>query len=471
MKVSILHISDLHKEEGDDFKNLYQSMVDDSIRYMHQGIQKPNVIVVSGDLIKGGNPNEIIKQYEEVYAFLNDLVDYFLDGDKKRIVIVPGNHDVDWNVCQDYIKPVPQSTPQEQVDYQKKLKLFLKEKAPKVRWNWNDQSLYAYEDDGIYNMRFQKFADFYERFYTDRHYSLDPNEQYDVFEIPEYNLCFVGLNSCHLNDNLNRTGQINPTCVTRVGNQIKKRQAEGYVLVGVWHHNSSGRPMVNNYLDNRILNPIIDMGVHVALHGHQHYSGVVEEYHNAFKNGKLLMYSTGSLYGAAESLSYGAPRQYNILEMEKVGDDLKLTVHLRQDNNSEEYGIPAWGDGNIKEIAKPSWTTTIPYPKQPMDEVKLSELVEKGMETGNYNDAIEMLKAEMEKNEVVHRMLIDLMMKNKSFRDVIEYIGDPADDESAIQLIKAASELNDRDVIKRVKELQGIKNSVNPQVRKMKDYL
>lgn len=470
-KISILHISDLHKNEGDDFKNLFQSMKDDCDRYVGQGITKPNIIVVSGDLIRGGETDEIRNQYAEAKAFLEDLTSFFLNGDKSRIIIVPGNHDVDWNVSKALIKPVGRTSVDEQKDYKKKLALFLREKAPKHRWNWDDQQLYSYIDEEAYNTRFALFSEFYKSFYGNREYSLNPNEQYDFFEIPEYNICFVGFNSCYLNDHLNKVGQILPACVTNTKPKLKEQLAEGRILVAVWHHNASGRPMVNNYLDNRILNPIIDMGIHVALHGHQHYSGVVEEYHNAFKDGKLLMFSTGSLYGATETLSYGAPRQYNILEMVKDESLLKISVHLREDNNKEEFGIPNWGNGNIKEIGTSNWETALPYPKQPIDSEKLSEWMNWGMLSGDYSEAIDMLKTVAATDEQQRRLMIDLMMKGHQYKDVIYYIGDPATEEDALILIKAASELNDKDISRTVKNLDGIKHSNNAQVRKMIDYL
>jgi Predicted phosphohydrolases len=470
-RISILHISDLHKNDTDDFDNLYQSMVDDCDRYVKQGILKPNIIVVSGDLIRGGKPEEITSQYKEARAFLDNLTTYFLNGDKSRIIIVPGNHDVDWNVTKGLMRPIANDTEKERKDYKKQLDIFLREKAQKLRWNWEDQRLYSFDDEESYNTRFKSFSDFYNSFYEDREFSLEPSEQCALFDIPDLNICFVGFNSCYMNDNLNKVGQILPSCVTKAGVRLKEMKNKGRVLVAVWHHNASGRPMVNNYLDNRILNPIIDMGVHIALHGHQHYSGVVEEYHNAFRSGKLLMYSTGSLYGATESLAYGAPRQYNILEMDKVGDKLKLVVHLRGDNNTEEFGIPNWGDGLIKEIGASSWETFVPFPEQPMDEERLSEFIRRGMENGDYSDAIGLLGENAMEDEASRRMMLDLMMKGRKYSEVIEYIGDPKTDEDAILLIKAAFELNDRALCERIRDLDGIKLSRNAQVRKMMDYL
>lgn len=470
-KISILHISDLHKNEGDDFKNLFQKMVDDCDRYVKQGIEKPNIIVVSGDLIRGGRPDEIKQQYTEAKSFLEDLTDFFLNKDKSRIIIVPGNHDVDWNVTKSLMIPIAHETDEEKKDYIKTLELFLRERAPKVRWNWDDQKLYVLKDEKAYNARFQLFSEFYKAFYGNREFQVDPSEQSEIFDVPDYNISFVGFNSCYQNDHLNKVGQIMPTCVIKASKKVKELREQGRILVAVWHHNASGRPMVNNYLDNRILNPIIDMGIHIALHGHQHYSGVLEEYHNAFKDGKLLMYSTGSLYGATETLSYGAPRQYNILEMEKDGKDLKLTVHLRQDNNSEEFGIPSWGEGNIKEIGASYWTTSLPYPKEPLNMEALSEMMNRGMESGNYGEAIAVLRGVAHDDEMARKLMLDLMMKGNQYKEVIDYIDDPKTDKDALLVLEAAFKLNDHEVIKKVKDFEGIKSSKNSQVRKMKDYL
>ncbi|HAR37169.1 MAG: hypothetical protein A2W86_10510 [Bacteroidetes bacterium GWD2_45_23] len=55
MKTSILHISDLHNESTDNYDNLLQSLKDDCDKYTAEGVKKPEIIVISGDLVKGGN--------------------------------------------------------------------------------------------------------------------------------------------------------------------------------------------------------------------------------------------------------------------------------------------------------------------------------------------------------------------------------------------------------------------------------
>lgn len=50
---------------------------------------------MSGDLIHGGDSaDEIRAQYAETKSFLTSIVDHFLEHDKRRILIVPGNHDM-----------------------------------------------------------------------------------------------------------------------------------------------------------------------------------------------------------------------------------------------------------------------------------------------------------------------------------------------------------------------------------------
>ena len=96
-RLSILHISDLHKPQNSSLDNLFYSLQRDCDEYVNEGILKPEIIVVSGDVVEGSKDNDaeriIRSQYKEVTSFLNKLTDYFLDGDKGRMVIVPGNHD------------------------------------------------------------------------------------------------------------------------------------------------------------------------------------------------------------------------------------------------------------------------------------------------------------------------------------------------------------------------------------------
>ena len=106
---SILHISDLHRSPRDPISNdeLISALIQDRDRYVQEepSITPPQAIVVSGDVIQGVplGTEDFATKIEEQYAvaeeFLDELARRFVDGDRSRLVMVPGNHDVDWNTA------------------------------------------------------------------------------------------------------------------------------------------------------------------------------------------------------------------------------------------------------------------------------------------------------------------------------------------------------------------------------------
>lgn len=117
MTLSVLHISDLHRDPANPIGNqvLLDSLERDRDRYATKEdprITPPNLIVVSGDIVQGvkhGTPDAeatLHQQYDEAFAFLSILADRFVDGDKRRLVIVPGNHDVSDHHFRESLTPI-----------------------------------------------------------------------------------------------------------------------------------------------------------------------------------------------------------------------------------------------------------------------------------------------------------------------------------------------------------------------------
>ena len=100
MTLSVLHISDLHRDPSNPISNqvLLDSLERDRDRYTAEGIlsiRPPDVIVVSGDVIHGVKHDSenaeasLRHQYEEALNFLEELTARFLAGDKRRIEVDP----------------------------------------------------------------------------------------------------------------------------------------------------------------------------------------------------------------------------------------------------------------------------------------------------------------------------------------------------------------------------------------------
>ena len=154
---TLLHISDLHRTSGPRLSNdeLFAAISSDATRWKGEGIPRPDLVVVSGDLVQGvriGTPDpdsEIAAQYSEACDFLRRLAAEFVDSDRSRVVIIPGNHDVHWGRARNAMKPLA-ACPDGIAS-----KAF--ESSSNVRWNWKEQQAYEISDSDLYESRFKHF--------------------------------------------------------------------------------------------------------------------------------------------------------------------------------------------------------------------------------------------------------------------------------------------------------------------------
>src|SRR5438034_264362 len=172
MKLGLLHISDLHKEPGAELTNpaLLNSLERDRERYSSDEplIVSPAIIIVSGDLIYGVSADhpkaqeELTRQYADAEKFLIGLCDSFVGGDRRRIILIPGNHDVSFYATMRSMRELTLKTgkaPGHTVVDQ----LFTLNSS--LRWDWKSLSFYEITDASRYEARFASFGDFYEKFY------------------------------------------------------------------------------------------------------------------------------------------------------------------------------------------------------------------------------------------------------------------------------------------------------------------
>ena len=148
---SILHITDLHRSSTDPLSNseLLSAMLSDRDRYVVEDppIRAPDAIVVSGDLIQGMTLGAtdpaaaLAAQYDVAHRFIADLTDRFLGGDRSRVVIVPGNHDIDWNAAFAAMEEVDPATAAPS------LPGALYEPGSRYRWDWKSRQLYRIFDE------------------------------------------------------------------------------------------------------------------------------------------------------------------------------------------------------------------------------------------------------------------------------------------------------------------------------------
>jgi 3',5'-cyclic AMP phosphodiesterase CpdA len=402
MKFSILHISDLHRDLTNELGNgpLLESLVRDvDQRYAGNDppIAKPSLCVVSGDLVygaKAGSSNftdELTRQYAQAKELLVGIADALFEGDRQRVVLVPGNHDVSYN----HVLNASQRIPIPTADAERiNLVAELFQPYTKLRWSWSNLCFYRITDESLYADRLRAFATAYSDFYQgNRAFSLDPALQFNFFDYPHLDFTILGLNSCDQNDPLNRVASIHPDALAAATSSLRQARYSGRTIAAVWHHSLFGVPTQNDYMDSEMLLHLIDSGVSLGFHGHQHRPQCIEERHQIAGEGrKIVVISASTLCAGPGQLSPGEPRGYNVVEVDT--EQRKCRVHQRRMHNID-FKYPIWAPAHFIETNQPFLDLPIDPPLRPrpahLDAAFKLETAEQILGAKRWKDAIDLL--------------------------------------------------------------------------------
>ena len=324
---TLLHISDLHRASEPHLNNddLVAAILSDATRWKSEAIPWPDLVVVSGDLIRGASidapdpDSEIAAQYAEASEFLSQLAEAFVDSDRSRVVIVPGNHDVQWSRARNAMKPL--STSPDGIAR----KAF--QAGSSIRWNWKDQQAYEIIDRHLYDSRFDHFRQFQANFYSGLNPSPFSHDHSDLvfFEYPALGLVVAGFSSCYGNDCFCHVGEIDSGSLALSRQLLATSMAP--VAIAVWHHGVVGGPHAQDYMDQRVTHRLIDFGFSVGLHGHQHYSAAAPFQLRLPNLTSMAVVGAGSLAAGDAELPMGERRQFNVVTIDPNSES--ATVHVR----------------------------------------------------------------------------------------------------------------------------------------------
>lgn len=464
---TILHISDLHKPDNCNLDNLFYSLQKDCEAYTKEGIEKPEIIVVSGDLAEGtkdiGPDAEsiIMNQYAEASKFLIKLVDYFLGGDRSRMIIVPGNHDYCYKTSDKSMSPSPKEKSKEDL---KQLKLA----DPTVRWSWDDKTFFHITNWDLYETRFDLFKSFYNDFYYGiRELPENVETSSYIIELERYSMAFVCFNSCYRLDHLNPMGCICPDAIAKAHDRLVSLKNMGYLLAGVWHHHVSGLPVENNYMDYRILNAMMQEDIKLGLFGHQHVSTAIQEYSDITSKQSILLISSGSLYGNRYQLVTGVPRQYNIIGVTIENDEATLQLHVRKDNSQYGYDIPQWIQSPIGMKNLPLYEHKLHIEKAQIE--YLVEDIEKMVkQTNNFEVACIRLKELGLENEIVLKYFDSYIPKVEDKELVKHLLRRPRTIAQYMTALDTAVNLKDKNWAMSLLQMEQFRDSTNPYLNELK---
>ena len=477
MIISIMQISDLHRDPSHLLTNatLLDSLARDQQRFSHENpvIKVPDLVIVSGDLVTGVQPtthNAAVKladQYKEAEKFLSALADLFVNSDRERIVIAPGNHDVSFPEVHASLKEIkfPQDDPSKE-DIIVRYVSGLYAPGSKLRWSWRSLCFLELTDTEHYRLRMQPFADFYREFYRGaRTYSLDPEKQYDVFGYPELGITIAAFNSCFNNDPLNRVASIHPDCIAGASQNLRSDRYRRLRLAA-WHHSASGTPTQIDYLDPDTLQVLIDCGFSVGLHGHQHRPRFIDEYYQFGMNRKITVISAGTLCGGRDSLPSGQQRAYNIIQLNT--EKLKGMIHLRQMQNNN-LSSPIWGPGPFPSSRK-SYIDFHVQPPTEFDEDRITFiLVEaEALLRENPKEAVKLAQPFVKTNALARRIVVEGLAVIGDSKSIIECFYPPTGAAEIIYVADALWEQGERERLKDLINSPIVRDATDPSITEVR---
>lgn len=463
--LSILHVSDLHREPAHEVTNkaLLNSLEQDRDKYRNETprVPDPNLIIVSGDIVHGVKHDsadaekELQRQYEQAEAFLVELTQRFVGGDRERVVIIPGNHDVSFYHTHQSMKRITvdlSTIKGKAAAVTNANRLWGEERV--MRWSWSEFCFYEINDRAVYDSRLGAFCEFYGRFYQGkRKYSLKPEEQFEIFDYPDYRMTIVGFSSCHDNDPRNKKGGIHPDCIAEACLQLRAPQYRGRTLLATWHHNTAGGPSQSDYMDADILQVLIDGGFSIGFHGHQHKTQFIEEKYQFGGGRKITVISAGTLCAGPKEIPTGQARAYNVLEFDTKAK--KATLHQRKMHNSS-FGNVIWGPGQFASTNQPYITFDVQPPierNHVAEDAKVIGSAEELLRTGNARGAASLVKAIAPHNLLAKKILWECYVALDDRRSMVAEFYPPS---TPAEIIHIAHALWEEDERGRLKDLLGL---------------
>lgn len=297
----LLHLSDLHFRRGEDDAAMraYVPLAQD---LRGQGCGHLDAVLLSGDLTTTSHADE----YDMARQFLEQLMGGF-SVPRERVLIVPGNHDVNWELSEQ--------------SYQLVRRTHYTRPLSPGRFVERDGGIIEVRDDLLYGQRFSPFARFYNEVKGEA-YPLDYKHQVTAVELDDLLIC--GLNSAWEIDHLfTDRASIHEGALVRAVERLAKSPSKA--RMAVWHHPlHSEEP--SRIQDSGFLQQLAGAGLRVALHGHIHQAN--SDTYRYLCGPQLRLCAAGTFGAPVQEWRPGYPLQYNLLR--RVAGGLWFETRCRE---------------------------------------------------------------------------------------------------------------------------------------------
>ena len=198
------------------------------------------------------------------------------------------------------------------------------------RWNWKNRKLYRVNDQETYEKRFDRFWEFFGKFYENESRPLlsSPENYFNLHELCQGRIAVAAFNSCFENDCFSYEGIIPERAIAKSHLALRGSGKNYDLKIAVWHHSIEGPPQQTDYMDIDLVRRMIDRGFRLGLYGHQHKADAEPHYIKLPIQETMVVVSAGSLCAGPSDLPPGVNRQYNVIE---IADDFqRARIHVRE---------------------------------------------------------------------------------------------------------------------------------------------
>jgi GTPase SAR1 family protein len=320
-RIHLLHLSDLHIE-NDGLAQVYRTQLETDL-IQEMGIRRLEYLVISGDIANRSSEEE----YEAALALLDGLVKRF-GLEPSRIVVVPGNHDLNWDAAEDAYPFV----------HKRKLPASL----PEGHYIPAGDTGVLWRDEDLYRERFAHFNTyFYKRLCPGQEYPRDYAKQALLIERPEDRILFLGLNSSwQVDHHFGHRSAINMEALSLALDRLQEGNYNGWLKIAVWHHPVTGPEMMND----EFMQLLAVHGFQVCLHGHIHEA--IEGFHKYDDRRGLRIIGAGTFGAPAREQVTGIPLQYNLLSFDPEKGEITVNTRKKEKPNGAWSADARWGDKN-----------------------------------------------------------------------------------------------------------------------------
>lgn len=357
---TILHISDLHRSPTDPIENstLLGSLLSDLDRYKIEStsIPAPDAAIVSGDIIQGvnltltGYADELTRQYDVAFNLLATLTDRMFEGDRSKVVIVPGNHDVCWNTAKSAMRDYVETDPPKKFS----AKSFSSDTS--FRWDWSTRKIFEIADEEIYKRRLDAYWRFIAKFYEGAPlaHTIDAARGFNLFSLDKGRILVAALESVHGNDCYCRQGSIERGVIGSCALAIRDLPQQPILKAATWHHSFQGPPAGDDYMDIASVHELIGHGFRLGFHGHQHLAEANAQKIHLPEEEAVAISSAASLGAGRMELPTGANRGYNLVVIDDQYTGCR--VHVRELIQGNQFGRYTRGIFKVDGYAELHWT-------------------------------------------------------------------------------------------------------------------